>query len=450
MERYEEYKDSGVEWIGEIPAEWEAARLKTHLAKNQGGIWGSDPRGDGGTVVLRSTEQTVDGNWDISDPAIRDLSEESDADSRILEEGDLLVTKSSGSALHIGKTTIVDEAIASMRCSYSNFMQRLRSGRGLTPRFCWYLLNSDLAREQYCYLQNSTSGLGNLTSGTISGIMIPIPPVDDQEAIVSYLDAKTAEVDSLVKDCEREVELLQEYRKAVISEAVTKGLGPNAPMKDSGINWIGEIPSKWATARLGNLCEKVFDGPFGSSLKSDDYSDEGVRVVRLENLKYLYFDESKRSYVSQEKYATICQHTIYPNDLIVATFVMDSVKACSLPPEIGYAVNKADCLGVRVGENIDRDFLKYFLSSDQAYSFLSRFTHGSTRQRINTSQLKSMHVPIPRTEEQRAIVVYLDGRISEVRSLIADKQAEIGKLREYRKSLISEAVTGKFKVPGVA
>ena len=100
-----------------------------------------------------------------------------------------------------------------------------------------------------------------------------VPPLREQIAISYYLDSKIAEIDSLVEDCEREVELLQEYRKAVISEAVTKGLDPNVPMKDSGIDWIGEIPSKWATARLGNLCEKVFDGPFGSSLKSDDYSD---------------------------------------------------------------------------------------------------------------------------------------------------------------------------------
>lgn len=433
MDRYEEYKDSDVEWIGEIPAGWEVRRISSlYEARNE-------KVSDRDYPPLSVTMQGVI-------PQLETAAKTQDGENRkLVKSGDFAINSRSdrrgacGISAYDGSVTLITNVLAP------------KDRASMNPRYYSYLFRSEGFADEY-YRQGTgiVDDLWSTNWARMKNILVACPSLAEQASIAEHLDAKTTEIDSLVEDCEREVELLQEYRKAVISEAVTKGLDPNAPMKDSGINWIGEIPSKWATARLGNLCEKVFDGPFGSSLKSDDYSDEGVRVVRLENLKYLYFDESKRSYVSQEKYATICQHTIYPNDLIVATFVMDSVKACSLPPEIGYAVNKADCLGVRVGENIDRDFLKYFLSSDQAYSFLSRFTHGSTRQRINTSQLKSMHVPIPRTEEQRAIVVYLDGRISEVRSLIAGKQAEIGKLREYRKSLISEAVTGKFKVPGVA
>lgn len=419
MERYEEYKDSGVERIGEIPAEWEAARLKTHLVKNQGGVWGSDPRGDGGTVVLRSTEQTVDGNWDISDPAIRDLSEESDADSRILEEGDLLVTKSSGSALHIGKTTIVDEAIASMRCSYSNFMQRLRSGRGLTSRFCWYLLNSDLAREQYCYLQNSTSGLGNLTSGTISGIMIPVPPVDDQEAIVSYLDAKTAEVDSLVKDCEREVELLREYRKAVVSEAVTKGLDPNAPMKDSGIDWIGEIPEGWSLIKAKYVV-RVEHG-------TDPLSEGGIPV-----------------YGSGEKSFKTCGEYKEPP----ATLVGRKGATLHIPHYVETRYWNVDtAFNVNAIKGVYSDKFYYYLAMNFDYKlYLSHTTLPSMTQ----TAYENMVLPFPPYAEQQLIVKSIDTKTAEIDSLIADYQAMADKLREYRKSLISEAVTGKFKVPGVA
>lgn len=432
MERYEEYKDSGVERIGEIPAEWEAARLKTHLVKNQGGVWGSDPRGDGGTVVLRSTEQTVDGNWDISDPAIRDLSEESDADSRILEEGDLLVTKSSGSALHIGKTTIVDEAIASMRCSYSNFMQRLRSGRGLTSRFCWYLLNSDLAREQYCYLQNSTSGLGNLTSGTISGIMIPVPPVDDQEAIVSYLDAKTAEVDSLVKDCEREVELLQEYRKAVVSEAVTKGLDPNAPMKDSGIDWIGEIPEGWEVSKVKYA-----------------YINRDSERVPVEASKRDQSAEVLYPYYGASGVVDFISDFIFDEPLLLIGEDGANLRLRNLP--LIYAANG------RYWVNNHAHILQPTEMMDYRYSFyqlelvdLENYLTGSTQPKLTAESLGLIPVAMPSMREQQEIAAYLDVKTAEIDSFIADYRSIADKLHEYRKSLISEAVTGKFKVPGVA
>jgi len=450
MERYEEYKDSGVERIGEIPAEWEAARLKTHLVKNQGGVWGSDPRGDGGTVVLRSTEQTVDGNWDISDPAIRDLSEESDADSRILEEGDLLVTKSSGSALHIGKTTIVDEAIASMRCSYSNFMQRLRSGRGLTSRFCWYFLNSDLAREQYCYLQNSTSGLGNLTSGTISGIMIPVPPVDDQEAIVSYLDAKTAEVDSLVKDCEREVELLQEYRKAVVSEAVTKGLDPNAPMKDSGIDWIGEIPEEWMLSRVKNVTFSYARIGF-RGYRVDDLVDEGEGALTLSpsNLAGSGLDLSKVSYLSWCKYEESPEIQLGVGDVLLTKTGSSYGKTAYITKLSMPATINPQLMVFKRIQGVAKYFY-YLTCTDWFQLQIERCVVGGTIPTISQEAIRNMYICWPDSEQQDTIVAYLDTKTAEIDSLIADYQSMADKLREYRKSLISEAVTGKFKVPGVA
>lgn len=448
VERYEAYKDSGVEWIGEIPEGWIVAKLGNCLTLNQGGVWGDDPIENEGTVVLRSTEQTIDGNWRIENPAIRNLENEPHIDEKMLAIDDLLVTKSSGSELHIGKTTIVDADVASLNCTYSNFMQRLRVNNLLKARLCWYLLNSDLARSQYCYLQNSTSGIGNLNADTIADIYIPVPPQSIQNYIIDYLDAKTAEVDALVADCEREVGLLREYRKAVISEAVTKGLDPDAPMKDSGIEWIGEIPANWNMMQLGRLCVRIFDGPFGSNLKSNDYVDEGIRVVRLENLKYLQFDATKESFVTPEKYESIKQHTVYPEDLIVATFIIDSVKACRLPKDVEFAVNKADCLGVRTGDDIETDFLKYYLSSCQVFEYLVGLTHGSTRQRINTTQLKTLLTLLPPIRIQQEIVAYLDGLCAEIDSFIETKQSMADKLREYRRSLISEAVTGKFKVPG--
>jgi type I restriction enzyme S subunit len=124
--RYPKYKDSGVEWLGEVPAHWSIEPFKRQIERNDGGVWGDDPDGQGDTIVLRSTEQTVDGRWQLDDPAPRKLSE-TDINGSLLVESDLLMTKSSGSALHIGKTTLVTAEIAVLRCCYSNFMQRVRT-----------------------------------------------------------------------------------------------------------------------------------------------------------------------------------------------------------------------------------------------------------------------------------------------------------------------------------
>jgi type I restriction enzyme S subunit len=146
--RYPDYKDSGVEWLGEVPVHWEVQPFKHQVERNDGGVWGEDPDGIKDTIVLRSTEQTVDGHWKLDDPAPRKLSE-SEISGSLLAENDLLLTKSSGSSLHIGKTTLVTAEIAAMRCCYSNFMQRIRMKPTFLPKLAWHVMNNDLARLQF-------------------------------------------------------------------------------------------------------------------------------------------------------------------------------------------------------------------------------------------------------------------------------------------------------------
>ena len=143
LKEYPAYKDSGVEWLGDVPEEWTVKRLKTVLSRNDGGVWGED-FDDNGIIVLRSTEQTIDGEWCIEEPARRLLSHSEYAASR-LRCGDLVVTKSSGSALHIGKTTLVTQEIEELNCCYSNFMQRLRVKSQNLPRFLYYIINGPIA-----------------------------------------------------------------------------------------------------------------------------------------------------------------------------------------------------------------------------------------------------------------------------------------------------------------
>jgi len=177
-------------------------RLSYLLTKNEGGVWGEDDDGYNGTIVLRSTEQFVDGSWNIVDPARR-LLDPTERAKATLQNGDVVITKSSGSSLHIGKTSIVDPQVAALACCFSNFMQRLRCSDKLIPRFLFYVLNSPVGRQQMDFLSNSTTGLANLSGALIGSVLVPTPSVAVQCAIANFLDRETERIDELIAKKER-------------------------------------------------------------------------------------------------------------------------------------------------------------------------------------------------------------------------------------------------------
>ena len=240
---YSAYRDSRVEWLGKVPAHWGVARLKSHLIRNDSGVWG-DNFSDTGTVVLRSTEQTVSGGWRINNPAKIELSPK-DIESALLETGDLVVTKSSGSLVHIGKTSLVTSDVASLECCFSNFMQRLRVDGNTLPVFIWYNLNSRIGREQLIFQSTTTTGLGNLNGTILANCWFSFPPLPEQTAIVRYLDYVDQRVRRFTQAKQKLVALLKEQKQVIIHRAVTRGLDPHAPMKDSGVEWLGKVPAHW-------------------------------------------------------------------------------------------------------------------------------------------------------------------------------------------------------------
>jgi type I restriction enzyme, S subunit len=212
-------KDSGIEWIGEVPKHWGVNKLKIILERNDNGVWGTDSDNDVGVPVVRSTEINVDGSWNYFEPAIRQLTEEEKRYS-LLFSGDLVVTKSSGSELHIGKTALVTEEIERLGCCFSNFMQRLRVKSGNEPAYVYYLMNSPICREQMNFLGSTTTGLANLNGKVLGNIQIPLPTYQEQQNIVTFLNRQTAKIDSLVSKIQFAFEKLLEYRNTLISASV--------------------------------------------------------------------------------------------------------------------------------------------------------------------------------------------------------------------------------------
>lgn len=440
MKPYPAYKDSGIEWIGEIPEHWDTGKLKYGLTRNDGGAWGSD-FDDDGVIVLRSTEIKLDGSWNIDEPARRALTE-TEIDKTKLKKGDLLITKSSGSEKHIGKTALVNEDIENINACFSNFMQRIRPDNGRSSRYLHYFLNSNLAREQYNYLSQTTTGLANLSAEIISDIQIPFLSLLEQKAIVDFLDRKTSQIGILIEKKRKQIDLLKEQRQAVINQAVTKGLDPDVEMKDSGIDWLGKIPKHWEVVKLKYLGEAIL----GLTYSPDDIVQDGTKgllVLRASNIQNGKLSLEDNVYVNKA----------VPNKLITQ---IGDILICSRSGS-RKLIGKNIC----IDDNIDNCTFGVFMTifRTEYWRYLSKVFNSliftsqaglyltSTINQLTVDTLNSLIIAIPPTfDEQQIIVDFLDEKTALIDNSIDKAQNQIELLQEYRTALISEAVTRKIDV----
>lgn len=208
---------------------------------------------------------------------------------------------------------------------------------------------------------------------------------------------------------------------------------------------LPELPLGWAWLRLGSCNVEIFDGPFGSHLKSSDYTGSCVRVVRLENIGVLNFIEEKKSYVSEAKYKTISEHTVYPGDIVFSSFITERTRMAMVPPSVEKAVNKADCFCVRChGTGLPNRYACVYLSTRFAYKQLEATVHGIGRPRINTTQLKELFVPLCSPSEQRAVMDKIDGGASVLDGLEADIETNLQKAGAMRQSILKKAFSGEL------
>lgn len=434
--QYPEYKDSGVEWLDEVPAHWVVAPFKWQLDANDGGAWGDEPTGGDVTFVLRSTDQSVDGEWKINDPAPRALSER-DKRSTLLKKGDLVVTKSSGSSLHIGKTTLVSEEVEAMNCCFGNFMQRLRTKSSLLPKHAWYIMNNRIARLQLDLLSNSTTGLANLNGTIIGEIILSIPPVDEQATIAAFLDHETARIDALVEEQQRLIALLKEKRQAVISHAVTKGLDPDVPMKNSGIEWLGEVPAHWEVRKVSYDFTAV-KGPRGAKL-TKEYCGENPGPYPV------YSGQTDNAGVL----GTIddFDFSLGENGGLLTTTV--GAKAMSLNFVKNNVSLSQNCMLIRPLSK--KVFIRFYYYHFQPLFSLERgMIPDHMQPSFRMEDLYSFYVALPPFAEQEEIAHTLDAEMEKLDTLGDEAIHLIKRLKERRSALISEAVTGKIDVRGWA
>ena len=434
FKQYPSYKPSGVEWLGDVPEHWIVCLFKRQIVRNDGGVWGEEPTGHNDTIVFRSTEQTMDGRWNIVNPALRNLSDK-EKKSALLEEGDLLLTKSSGSSLHIGKTTLVDVEIAKNRCCYSNFMQRIRTTKTYNSTLGWYVLNNQLTREQFSVFSTSTTGLANLNSEIIGNIHIVVPPVNEQLKVIEYLDTETTRIDNLIAKQEKLIELLEEQRKSIISHAVTKGLNPNAPMKDSGVEWLGEVPEHWEIYPIGYSFDLLKNNNVG-----DDWEHTQLLSLTLQGVIKKDINEAKGK--THSDYSTYQKVNV--GDFIFCLFdIEETPRTVGVVETSGMITSAYTALKPKPFIN-PKYFYYFFECRDDLKAFGSEYS--GLRKTIRPTKFIKLKICYPKLNEQCEIVGFLDTKCKKIDLLISKQQQLIKKLKEYRISIISHAVTGKIDV----
>ena len=445
LPRYPKYKDSGVECLGDVPEHWTVDRFKWQISRNDGGVWGDEPDGVNDTVVLRSTDQTVDGRWQLDAPAFRRLTAD-EVRGSLLAEGDLLVTKSSGSALHIGKTTLVTPEIASMGCCFSNFMQRIRLRPSFLAGFAWHLMNNEVARGQMSVLSNSTTGLANL-NGTIFGqLVVPVPPRDEQLAITHFLNLETSKIDALIAEQERLVELLKEKRQAVISQAVTNGLNPDAPMKPSGADGFDQVPTHWEVSRMTRVAQ--MESGHTPDKKVPAYWEGGdIPWVSLNDTGFL----KDHDYIADTAYqitpqgiANSSAHLLPARSVVLSRDATIGRCAITVRP---MAVSQHFIAWV-CSERLRPEYLLLRLRS--MTNELDRLATGATVKTIGMPEVRTLVTPVPPTDEQDAIVAFAAAETAMCDELATEARLGIALLQERRAALILSAVTGQIDVRTLA
>ncbi|MCU6770650.1 EcoKI restriction-modification system protein HsdS [uncultured Bacteroides sp.] len=424
--RYDKYKDSGIAWIGEIPEHWEVKRVKnicsqTNIKENS----------KGNPLPYIGLENIESGSGKYVD-----TTSEVDGIANRFCKNNVLFGKLRPylSKVYLAKSDGI--------CSTEFIVYDTKEN---DCRFIHKLLLSQAFIE---VVNSSTYGakMPRANSDFINNIYVQIPPLSEQQSIANYLEQKCGEIDEMITLQEEMITKLQSYKQSVITEAVTKGLDKNVPLKDSGIEWIGEIPEHWEVKRLKFSCN-VFGRIGFRGYKSDDLVSEGNGAITLSpsNMKDMKMDYTNRTYLSWKKYYESPEIMISKNDILMVktgstygkcSFVDDIPMECTINPQIVVFKQHKDY----------PKFLAYSFQTKATRAFVETSVVGGTIPTIAQEKIMNYFFAFPPLSEQQSIANYLDQKCSEIDELISIKQQKIEKLKDYKKSLIFECVTGKRKV----
>jgi type I restriction enzyme S subunit len=450
--RYKKYKPSGVEWLGDVPEHWEVLALRRCLVEHRQGYYSQSDYVDSGVKLLRITDLREFGGVNFSEcPQVEDREE---LKPFLLQEADFVFARTGGAGT-FGLVETINEQVA-----YASYLIRFRFTGKTNSRFLKnFFLSSGF---QEAVRQNIHGGVNqNIHAEDIKNQYLSLPPFDEQAAIAAFLDRETAKIDELVAEQRRLMELLKEKRQAVISHAVTQGLSgiasattglnPKAPMKPSGIEWLGDVPEHWEAVQVKHLArdgKKTFTD--GDWIEAPFVTDSGVRLIQTGNVGIGFYKEQGYRYVSEETFEKLNCTEFMPGDVLICRLDGPVGRAC-LAPDLGIRmITSVDNAILKCADHVLPEYVVAILSSVPWISWIDALCRvgGGFRLRVSRSQLGEIRVPLPPFEEQVAIMEYLTSQTNGFDTLTAEAQRAIDLLQERRTALISAAVTGQIDVRG--
>lgn len=412
-------KDCGIDWIGQVPNDWEITRLRFTAEIVRGG----SPR----PIESFISDDGEGFNWVKIGDADKDNKYITHTSCKIIRSGlsktrmvhanDLILTNS----MSFGEPYImgIDGCIHDGWVAFSKY-------KGIVKEFLYWCLLSDLCRIQF---EKQVDGgvVQNLNIDKIGNTIVFLPPIDEQKKIADFLDEKCGEIDSIRSDVQREIEILNDYKKSVITEAVTKGLNPKAILKDSGIEWIGKIPEGWNVKKL----------KYVTKIRTEKalFSPDKDLYIGLENI----VSWSNKLIETETEYIAAQYDVCKKGDVLFSKLRPYLAKAVISPKD---AFCTGELLNFKFFEG-EKKFLWYYLLLEQFVEIVNASTYGAKMPRANADFIINQPIILPPLSEQKAIADYLDEKCSEIDATIADKQKQLETLDEYKKSLIFEYVTGK-------
>lgn len=441
--RYPEYKGSGVEWLGEVPAHWDLVPLKQVISRIESGTSVNaidTPASDGELGVLK-TSCVYHGRFD-ADENKAVIPDEYDRVACPVTAGTLVVSRMNTPDL-VGAAGVV-------RASYENLFLPDRLWQvhfnGADANFVHHWTHTPIYRAQVeMACAGASSSMQNLGQDQFRCFVIPRPSVDEQTAIATFLDRETAKIDALVAEQEKLIALLQEKRQAVISHAVTKGLDPSVPMKDSGVEWLGEVPAHWDMKRVKDCGCEIVD----CKNRTPEPHDEGnYFVVRTSCVKDGQFNPEPGYWTDEANFIEWTAKGRPQAGDVLFTREAPTGEACLAPEGLDF------CLGQRMmyirppKQVLLGEFLLYSIYGGLARERISEKSKGSTVGHLRVGEVGELPLLLPPLYEQVALIAFVGEELSKLQALAAASESAIALMKERRTALISAAVTGQIDVRG--
>lgn len=445
MNRYERYKDSGIPWLGEVPEHWEIIRNKYILAFSKGLTITKENLVDDGIPCVSYGEIHSKYGFEVNPEQhlLKCVSEEylENNDNAYLKNGDFVFADTSEDVKGSGNFTYLNSNL-SVFAGYHTIVAR-PDLRKVLPRYLAYVFDSDAHRNQIRAMVKGVK-VFSITQAFLKNTFVWLPSLEEQTAIAHYLDTKLGEIDALIDKQQTLLEKLAEQRTAVITHAVTKGLNPAAPMKKSGVEWLGDVPAHWDVKRLKfMLSEKLKYGANESAESDDPEQPRYIRITDIDEQGNLKDDTFKSLEFEKAK-----DYLLNVNDILLARSGATVGKSYLYKENLkNFACYAGYLIRARLEQKkFNANFVNYYFQSTSYWDWIKSVNIQATIQNVSAEKYNDFLLSIPDLQEQNSITDYLDQETAKIDRLCETVNQTIGRLKEYRTVLITQAVTGKIKV----